>query len=320
MSKFSAGIDIVDMGTGRQVIQLRDRNIDTVIDCCFSRDGNAAAVHWRKGSESATRDSIRIIEVPSGRELRRFDLPVRSWHHVNEWVENRLYLEADVPGGASGYYLRESYSFDLTANAIGDGRPEPLLSGRSDGETYWDHGSGWIVHISLGPREIKKWEEWLEWLARKLGTTFQAERPLCNRVRFLDPDSGRLRYELPSSMKYPCIISHDGKRVASIEPRGILEVWDADPSPRWPWAVTAGIAGAVPILIVGRWRSYRRPAAAKSADGTLQTTPYNANNHVPLERLQATLSSEPWSQGPTHEDSDVVLHRHPLLCLPAFDG
>jgi hypothetical protein len=164
-------------------------------------------------------------------------------------------------------HLRQSYSFDLTAESIGEGRSEPLLSGGDNGadEIYWEDGPGWVAHLSLGPRTVKGWEEWLEWLAPKFRIRFQAERVVCNRVRFLDADTGRLRYELPNPVRYPCTISSDGKRLACMEPGGVVAVWDADPPPRWPWTLVAGLIGAGFVLIFGRWRSRRLLAVAKAS-------------------------------------------------------
>jgi hypothetical protein len=260
------GIDIVDTATGKRVVELRAR-ADEILDCCFSPDGAAAAVHWRKVSGAAACDSVRIIELPGGREIRRFDLPTRPWQRIDEWMGDRLYAEFEVPDRLPGHYLKQSYSFDLTADSIGKGRPEPLLSGQvieHEGQTYWRNGPGWVAHESLSYREPKKWEEWFEWLALKTGMKFRAERGLVTRVRFLDSDTGRLRYELPRPVNFQCVISSDGKRVACAETDGVVQVWDANPPPRWPWAVAAGLVSAAPILIAGRWRSPNRLAPAKS--------------------------------------------------------
>jgi hypothetical protein len=268
VSKLFDGIDIIETATGKAVVELRDRDDGDPHDCCFAPDGSAAAVHfihWGKGPKAVNRSSVRIIELPSGREIRRFDLPMRSWHRLNEWAGDRLYAEVNVPNGPPGCYLRQSYSFDLTAKSIGEGTPEPLLNGQVDGqkgETYWDNGPGWVAHLSSGPREVKKWEEWLEWLAPKVAMKFRVKRGLDNSVRFFDAGTGRLRYELPSTVTLPCVISSDGKRVACVQADGMIEVWDADPRPRWPWVLAAGMIGAGPILIFGRWRRRRRSLAS----------------------------------------------------------
>ena len=262
------GIDIVDTETGKRAVELRERNGEKPLDCCFSPDNKAVAVHWRKQgtTRGAARDSVRIVELPFGRELRNFDLPTRPWQRVDQWIGDRLYAEVDVPNGPMGYYLHRSYSFDLLGKSVGEGRPEPLLSGqviRREGQTYWDNGPGWLASLSLGQREPERWKTWVEWVATKIGMKFRAERGLVNSVRFLDPATGRLRYELAEAPKIPCVISHNGKLVAGIQPDGVVQVWEADPPPRWPWTAAAGMLGAGSVLMLGRWRHLKKNGGKK---------------------------------------------------------
>jgi hypothetical protein len=246
------GLDIIATATGRKIVQLRNGEEENPVNCCFSPDGNAAAVQCLRGSTTA----VRIIDLPSGREVRRFDLPIRMWQPMNEWVGDRLYAGIEVPTGPKGY-LRQTYSFDLTAESIGDGRPEPLLGSTVDGQkfhTYWCRGPGWVAHWSSG-RET--WEEWIERVSTRIGIKFRAGHGQDNVLRFLNADSGRLRYEFPTPVKFPCAISGDGRRLAWVGFFGVVEVWDVDPPARWPWALITGTVGAGSILIFGRWRSRR---------------------------------------------------------------
>jgi hypothetical protein len=254
------GIDVIESATGRRVVQLRDRGDAKPLDACFAPDGSAIAVHWRHSAKGAARDQVGIVKLPGGVEYRRFDLPSRMWQRVDKWVGERLYAEVDVPDGPTGHYFRRSYSFDLSAPSIGEGTEEPLLFGHVNGtagQTYWEDGPGWLAHLSLESRQPKTWEQWLERLAAKAGFKYRARRGLHVSARFLDPDTGELRYEVPTSFVYNVVIANDGRRIAAVQPEGIVEVWDTKPNPRWPWASVAGIATACLILLLGRWRSLR---------------------------------------------------------------
>jgi hypothetical protein len=147
-----------------------------------------------------------------------FAVPDRSWQRLDEWLGNRLYAETNEhPTGAPGEYFRRSYSFDLTLDPIGEGNEEPLLTGYvngTSGQTYWDHGPGWLAYRSLGPLGKTKVEELAEWVGKKLGKSFGRKQGLYERVRFHDPITGQLRYAMPVQLTFSCEISPDGRRVA----------------------------------------------------------------------------------------------------------
>jgi hypothetical protein len=248
------GIDIVETATGRRAVRLREQNGELPIDGCFAPDGSAIAVHWFKPPTSAALHFVSIVELPTAAERRRFPLPPQPWLRLNEWLGDRVYAQANVPNGPVGYYLLQTYSFDVAAESIGEGRLEPLLSGQvngNEGGIYWDHGPGWVASLTLDHREPGRWERWLGSVAAKLGVKYRAEPGPFSSVRFLDPETGRTRSELPGPLTFPCVISHDAKRVASVQSGDTLQVWDANPSPRWPWVVSAGVVGSGSILLLG---------------------------------------------------------------------
>jgi hypothetical protein len=269
-------LEIFAAATGKRVVAERDNVEEIPVNCCFSPDGNAAAVEWLRGSTT----TIRIVELPSGREIRRFDLPRRIGQRATEWVGDGLYATVEVPNGPKGY-LWQTYSFDLTAEFIGEGRPEPLLGGRRDalkGQTYWCRGPGWVAHLSSG-REL--WEEWIQWLGAKMGFKLSSRSEKDCVLRFLNADTGRLRYELPIPVKFPCAISSDGKRLAWVESYGVVEVWDVDPPGRWPWVLVSGIVGAGLTLVLGRWRPRTKASSAGSMGNQLVEAGREEESHLP---------------------------------------
>jgi hypothetical protein len=266
MSNPIMGLDIVDTATGERIVKLRDQNDVKPYDLCFASDGSAAAIHWCQKTKDSKRHYVQIIRLPGGEELRRFDLPGELWQRVDKWVGNRLFAETNVPDGAPNKYFRRSYSFDMTREPIGDGTEEPLLNGYvngTNGQTFWDDGPGWVAYLELASVVPTKWDEWYEWFGGKVGVNWKARSGLYVTVRFVDSSSGRLRYAVPKPLAFECIISSDGKRVASVDPNLGVEVWNADPSPRWPWAFTAAGFTVGLGLLVGRWQS-RRPRPSRS--------------------------------------------------------
>jgi hypothetical protein len=260
-SKGLDGVDIVATENAKRVVKVRGNEGEIPVNCCFSPHGSVAAIEYLGGSTA----KIRIVELPSGREIRQFDLATRKGTRVAEWTEwvgDRLYATVEGPNGPKGY-LWECYSFDLSAESIGEGTLEPLLGGRRDAlkiQVYWDRGPGWVAQLSSGQ---EPWEKWIHWLGAKLGFKLNSRREQDYVLRFLNADTGRLRYEFPIPVDFPRAISRDGKRFARVGIFGVVEVWDVDPPARWPWVLMAGIVGAGLTLVFGRWRSRTKATSAR---------------------------------------------------------
>jgi hypothetical protein len=253
------GIEIISTASGENIATLRERDEEFPVDCCFSPDGRALAVRWCKLKTPAARHSVEIIEVPSGKERRRFELPDQPWHRLYKLVGDRLYAEAYIVDTTAGQRraFRRTYSFDLGAESIGDGTEEPLLGGMDDivagGNDTWEEGADWVAHLRLGFSRPRPWERWLQKTSALVGLESMPEAHV--RLRFLDRATGEVRSELADCVTFPCCISSDGKRVACVRHSGHVEVWSTEPQRRWPWTVAAGIAAAAPVLAWGRWRS-----------------------------------------------------------------
>src|SRR5262249_13034242 len=120
----------------------------------FPPDGETVAVHWtpRDPKDGAARDSVQIIELPSGRERYRFELPPRKWG-VRKWDGRRLEALAIDPDGPPDGYLRRCYVFDLSQNPVGEGVEEPGLNEPSDRgmPVYWAEDAGRAAYFSWVP-------------------------------------------------------------------------------------------------------------------------------------------------------------------------
>jgi hypothetical protein len=263
------GLAIIDTGTAETVLRL-----SPLADCypwatAFSPDGRFVAVHWRPEAKGA-RHVVAIYELPSGHEVRRFDLPARPWQRINDWEsDNRLYAEIDEPdSGGPGFYFRRSFSFSMSDADFGAERPEPLRAGHVAGtgrQTYWDAGDGWVAHVTTllsdqGP-PLRKATEWID---RKFRTSLTPKWNSSVRIRMLDAADGSVRCEVPQAAM-GCTISHDGRWIASAG--DAVEVWSVPPPRQAFWATCAGLATFAVALIVGRFRT----RAPSNSPGQLPT-------------------------------------------------
>ena len=72
----------------------------------------------------------------------------------------------------------------------------------------------------------------------------------------VDPMTGNSRYELPYPLAGDVYFSADGRWLAGEGDNESIEVWDADPFPRWPWALLAGMIAFGGVILAGKvkWR------------------------------------------------------------------
>jgi hypothetical protein len=250
------GLAVIDTGTAETVLVLSPLADRHPWATAFSPDGQSVAVHWRPVAEG-DRHVVTIHELPSGREIRRFDLPGRPWQRINSWEsDNRLYAEIGEldPIGKRAYF-RRSFSFSMTEAELGAERPEPLRAGVSGTEhqTYWETGVGWVAHLTTldldGAPPLRKVTEWIDQMFR---TSLTPQWNSSVRIQMLDVTDGSLRCEVPQVAK-GCTFSRNGRWIASAG--DAVEVWSVPPPRQALWSTVAGLATFGTILAVGRRRS-----------------------------------------------------------------
>ena len=124
----------------------------------FSTDGTSVALVSQRRTKESDHDTVEIFDVPSGHERCCFDFPARL-DQLDGWLPDRPFPRSRL-----------------------------LLD-----------GTCWLAEVSSGPFTDREpaLEQWRRWLTKKLGITQppgSVERNL--RVRFLDPVTASLRYEL----------------------------------------------------------------------------------------------------------------------------
>jgi hypothetical protein len=250
------GVAIIDTDTAQTVLRLKPLADRSTWATAFSPDGRMVAVHWRPEAEGS-RHVVAIHELPSGRELRTFDLPERPWQRINSWEsDNRLYAEINEldPIGKRAYF-RRSFSFGMTEAELGAERPEPLRAGVSgiEHQTYWETGDGWVAHLTrLELDDAPPLRKVTEWIDQTFRTSLTPQWSSNFRIQLLDVTDGSLRCEVPQATK-GCTFSRNGRWIASAG--DAVEVWSVPPPRQALWATCAGLATFAAVLVVGRYRS-----------------------------------------------------------------
>lgn len=254
-------VDIFSVASGETVIQLPSDEVRFPRTCRFSNDGNQVAVLWIPKEESTDIASqIRLVEVPSGREIRCLELPAEQWERFHSWDDHAITLEINVSDGNAGYF-RRCRTFDLTSSTLSGGIDQPLLSGYASnpdkdgdgffddkpyGQTWWADGPGWLVYVTSETIPVTDFEATLSKIDKLIGTRFYTTKRGDHRltVRRIDPVTGRTMSQTPNiSQGRGPSFSDDGQWMAVSVKDGI-ELWPLLPSPRWPWAIAAGLTTA----------------------------------------------------------------------------
>ncbi|MCI0640898.1 MAG: hypothetical protein L0Y72_13605 [Gemmataceae bacterium] len=234
----------------------------------FASDGSSVMV-FNKAKEprgSFEPRWAKVIELPSGRELRRFDLPKRSWLRFDEWDGRRL-LAVIIEKDAAGKEIWRRCVVDLSGDNPGEPVDDPLAYCLRDRFTLpagWDDGPGWLAyftHVKPSPPPTGV-GAWFERLRNWLGLSRPFADGIRANVRFVDPRTGATRYELPHPLMITILFSRDGRYVAcTSDVEEGIEVWDANPS-NWPKAIKAGVLASAVILAWRFWRARRRNRTA----------------------------------------------------------
>jgi hypothetical protein len=235
------GRAVVSTATGETVLYLAPRLDYFPQSVVFSPKGDRAAVHWWP-ADATDRHFVQVYDLPSGREGRRLDLPPRPWQWIKEWSADRLYIEArETDSHVPLAIFWRVYSFSLADDDFGTMRTEISWTRRFTRGMYTslETGPGWVAHIDPMKPDLPRWRQWLEWTGRKVGLSVGQSPPVAYRVRFLDPDTGAVKTELPL-VGYPWAIAPNGRWVATIHPERGVEVWAVGGVPPWVWAAAAG--------------------------------------------------------------------------------
>ena len=255
------GSAIVEVDSGAIVRTFDRKDSEFPRPGVFAPDGLHAAVLWQH--ENKDHAEIALYELPSGSEIRRFDLPARRWQQLIDWErDNRLYIECREPALYSppGTSFLCTYSFDLTDLALGAERYESLRStaGKDSGEPeYWQAGNDWVAHLT----EINQSSRSLitrvfAWIDRLCNTTLSSKSNPSMQICMLNSADGNHSWELADLPYARTLVSDDGRWIASVG--DAVEVWSVPPPRQTLWATCAGLATLGIVFAVGHRRSRPR--------------------------------------------------------------
>lgn len=252
------GVIICSAETGEIVLELPN--------CLFAPDGRTVAVQRqgeKKGASTAPRN-IQILELPSGQEVCRFDLPERNWSYISKWDGRYLDYMEDIPDAETGGKLRRICRIEATKDGVGEVVEQPHLSavsGGTAGTNFWIAGPDCVTYCRLVPPSERPAPPpaWWTWTASKLGIHQGSTWGRLVTARLVDTATGTTRYELPHPVIEPIHMSPDGRLLAYRGPDDSVHVWDTAPPPRWPKALALAAAVAVSVLGLGRYRRRRQP-------------------------------------------------------------
>jgi hypothetical protein len=248
---------------------------------CFASDSSAIAIFEWKHQDPLPGDfSIRVFDLPSGMERNRISLTQRDWHIFRGWDGQHLTAFAHVPDPNEREIIRKVFAIDLKSNPIGQETERPELERRytSDEnvryETNWYElktGMGWRAEIHEGGDVQfdwlwRYWNKCAEWIGAK--GVDESATPI--RLRFLDLDTNRIRYQSPLFVNSTFRLTDSTFRIAgngscyTVENYqiGELSLWNAKSIIRWPWALAASLGTLLLILLLGRWRTKRLQVTA----------------------------------------------------------
>ncbi len=253
------------------MLSLTDKNGMNWYPIFASNSASVALIGRQAGPNNAGPLPIRIIELPSAKELRRFDLPglpERQWLHIRRWDGRYLLAVQIVQLESEGRKEWQQITFDTSTDPLGEGTIDPMLrlhEESANDSTFWSEAPDRAAFgkIIRGGQKSRL-DEVREWLTAKLGIDLTPQHQIRANVRIVDRATGETRYQLPRPLAITICLSRDGRRLAATHDHDSIEVWNVDPPPRWPFALSAGALSFGGILAFGRWRRRRELARVRS--------------------------------------------------------
>jgi hypothetical protein len=255
----------------------------------FAPDSNAIAVHWY---HKTGQHEIEVYDLPSGNKRFAHLLPFNvkfNWGYLSKWDGDHIFMRADALVAGTKTYQQLFFSFQVLPDRLGEPQEEPSLAGHEDRavggldrrqftQEYGDR----LVQVTTMPSHEKPafLRDVLAWLDKTIGTRWSDPVFDAMHLGFFDRATGKPIYDFAApelEVYFMGGLTHDGQRLAGISsdgrrvatvypvkslmvgphPLNGLMMWNADPFPRWPWALAASLGTLLLVLLLGRWRSKR---------------------------------------------------------------
>lgn len=268
-------IEIRSATTGEPILSCPAPDGFSTVTHMLAPDGASMAIVLgsMKTSRAGKQYSVMIVELPSGKEIRRFDLPGTNWEQIDRWDGRRLQFRLTKmlePSGSGN--IKGSRTFDTTLDPIGWGTSDPLLTAASfEGEPPkdWIDGSESVAYLEWLRQPTVPTpghQIFLQWLLRIAGVRNVPPYVPPNGehmiVRVVDRKSGMATYEAVHPAHQSIKVSSSGRLLACMSQDSVVTVWDTAPEPRWkrwPWSLAAGLSVLAVCWLLGRVRWRRTP-------------------------------------------------------------
>jgi hypothetical protein len=251
----------------------------------FSPNTDSLCIFWEERQSNRMirvdgRKLISIHDVPSGKEIKRIELPKNRYFWVRDWDGETLMIfelidRSSIERASYKCLLWKPFQSTSIEDATSDANlgsletrrlKEPLLE--------WRFGADWVATWEMVKpgEEFGKWYDQVrEWLINQLKFDIALQPKW--RVRCYSRSDGNLRREFPNLRAMPFNVSQDGRLLYTRLGRDTLtlQAWDLDPSPRWPWALLASLGAVAFILLLGSRRS-KHVAAPRPSSALLAPT------------------------------------------------
>lgn len=273
------GIEIREAETAKVVLTLAP-NFDPVTkkyaqwwDCCFAKDANSVFVShesWDKGNEPH-RLKLCCFELPSGRLLREFG--TKEKFRSVRLDGDQLYVECHEPVDPKKpeTYHIHTYRLNLRETEPIPEGPLPHLSGFVVGmgpQQICESGVHWIAYHQMNfCPEASLIDKLKCWVRERLGLRFESQSNARMQLRIVEAETGRelANQEFPAWSIELSPAAHWA--ACTHKDSGAIMVWDAQPGPRWPWAVGTGLLVVAGFVLVGRLFT-RKPSHHGGAEDT----------------------------------------------------
>ncbi len=258
---------IYSVSTGELVLTCRREGYSPVVLSFASDDSIAVISEWEMvRSMKEMKCTVLVVELPSGKELYRVDLPQGMGVLDGRWETPWLRTTLMNAAGEGEVRSESSLTFNTSQNPIGPGIADPMLVAEySVGETreYFQDGLESVAYFKTHKQSASPpWYQGAQqWLVKNLAIAAPAaNNPNIEtyvNVRVVNRQTKATTYESLQPLRIPCLVSPSGRLLACATDDNGIAVWDTNPGPRWPWSLAAGFGVLAVFWLLGRFNQRR---------------------------------------------------------------
>lgn len=138
-----------------------------------------------------------------------------------------------------------------------------LITHLSPRQRCMGFGDDWVCHAIVHDLSQSALSRFLQWMEAKVGMNLKQRRYPLQTICVIDRPSGKTRLEIPVKIGPHMLISDDGQHLAQTDYDNLtIELWDANPAWRWPYALAVGLLICIIMMLWGRKSKLRSEIAS----------------------------------------------------------